>query len=273
MFSLMFIPVLWAAVAQTVDFDVATAAPHNRRVKMALRIPAGFSPKTAPECRIMVLFGGRNWPGAATLKRYDFAELADKFRLFLLAPGFVDDEYWYPQKWSGPALLQAIKMINIKYGLNENRKIIYLGYSAGGQCAVLFYHWKPEIVKMWGVYACGVWFEPEPCVSRAAPAIITCGEYDRERYSASERFVRRARECGYSIVWRSYPADHGLSSEALALAGSFFAALLAGKFTAAYIGDDQEMNFYPAGSRDARNIEVEYRNRLPSRDFAEQWNR
>ena len=260
-----------ASAGEITTFCIPTNAPQNKIVKMVLRIPADFSPRDAKNYRVMVLFGGRNWQGEKTIKAYDFVKLADKHKLFLLSPSFKNDEYWKPEKWSGKALLQAINKIKNNYKININSQVLYFGYSAGAQCASLFYHWKPEIVKAWGAYACGVWFWPKKQVTNAAPAIITCGEDDIQRYLLSKRFVRTAREHGYSIIWRSYPVGHGLSPKALALTRSFFASVLSGQSKTKYFGDDQEMNFYPVHSKNARNIDIEYKNNFSNLNFAKQW--
>ena len=262
---------LSASAGEITSFNIPTKAPQNKTVKMVLRIPTGFSPKDAKNYRIMVLFGGRNWPGDKTIKAYNFVKMADEHNIFLLSPSFKNDSYWEPKKWSGKALLQAINRIKNKYKINPNSQVLYFGYSAGAQCAALFYRWKPKIVKAWGAYACGVWFWPKKQVKNAVPAIITCGEDDMQRYLLSKRFVRTAREHGYSIIWRSYPVGHGLSLKALDLTRSFFASVLSGQFETKYVGDDQEMNFYPVHSKNARNIEIEYRNNFSNLNFAKQW--
>ncbi|MFA7185496.1 MAG: hypothetical protein WC082_11405 [Victivallales bacterium] len=256
---------------QITGFEIPAAVPRNKTVKFVLRVPEGFSENDAKNYKIMVLFGGRNWTGERTIKVYNFVKPADKYKLFLLSPSFINDNYWNPEKWSGEVMLRALEKVKIKYSLNKGSKIIYFGYSAGAQCAALFYHWKPDIVLAWGVYACGVWFSPEKKVVDAAPALVTCGEEDEGRYLLSRRFVRSARERGYSVIWRSYPAGHGLSSEALRLAESFFSSILSGKTRPEYVGDDQEMKFYPAENKNGRNIDIEYRNSFFSLETARLW--
>ena len=271
MFLFLFMMFFSTLADEIKTFDISTKAPQNKNVKMVLRVPSGFSEKDAASCHIMVLFGGRNWPGKRTIKTYNFVKIADKYKIFLVSPSFVNNEYWNPEKWSGEALMQAVKKIKVKYRLKDNNRLLYFGYSAGAQCAALFYNWKPEIVKAWGVYACGVWFWPKKQVTNAAPAIITCGTDDKGRYLLSRRFVRQAREHGYSIIWRSYPVGHGLSPKAMALTRSFFASILDGQSKTKYVGDDQEMDFYPVQSKNARNIDIEYKNNFSNLIFAQQW--
>ena len=79
-----------------VTFGTTAAELTVDGVEFAYRLPAG-----QPQA-IMVLFGGRNWKGADTLKRFRFDDLADRHRLILLSPSFRDRNYWEPEKWSGP---------------------------------------------------------------------------------------------------------------------------------------------------------------------------
>ena len=125
----------------------------------------------------MVLFGGRNWTGDRTLKVYKMDALADRYNLVLLSPWFKNDEYWYPEKWSGNALLKAIDFVCKKYRIDPKLKLLYYGYSAGGQCANLCYSWNPELVKAWGVHACGVWRLLKK-KKYSAPGLVTCGKGD-----------------------------------------------------------------------------------------------
>ena len=194
--------------AELFSFTVNTPAPSNRQLEWAVRIPDKYS----PDSRIMVVFGGRNWNGQKAIKSYCFDRMADQYGVFLISPSFKDDDYWEPAKWSGAAMLEALKTVRRKFGLKDGQ-VFYYGYSAGAQCANLFYHWKPEIVAAWGANACGVWFEPE--IASTCPALITCGENDEGRFLLSERFVRNAREKGFSLIWKSYPGGHELNPAAL----------------------------------------------------------
>jgi poly(3-hydroxybutyrate) depolymerase len=253
--------------AELFTFTVNTAAPANRQLEWAVRVPAKYS----PDSRLMVLFGGRNWNGKKAIDSYHFDRLSDKYGVFLISPSFKDDDYWEPEKWSGQAMLDALQTVRLKFGLKNDAKLFYYGYSAGAQCANLFYHWKPEIVEAWGAHACGVWFKAGAKPVSTCPAVITCGENDEGRFLLSVGFVRDAREKGFPLIWRSYPGGHELNSEALRLAAGFFEDILAGYFTPAYIGDDQTMQYYIAGSGNAAGIEPEYRNVFYSRSAAEIW--
>ena len=112
---------------------------HISGIEFAYRTPGSPSSNS----RIMVLFGGRNWNGDKSIKTFNFEELADKYSLILLSPSFKDNEYWQPEKWSGKALKSAVKLLEKKFGLMP-QKLLFYGYSAGGQCANLFYNYMPK---------------------------------------------------------------------------------------------------------------------------------
>ena len=251
---------------ELLTLTVKTSAPSNRKLEWRVRQPAKYT----PDSRIMVLFGGRNWDGAKAINSYHFNRIADQYGIFLVSPSFKDDDYWEPEKWSGTAMLEALTLLRQRFVLKDDTKLFYYGYSAGGQCANLFYHWKPEIVEAWGAHACGVWFKPETAVA-PCPALITCGENDEGRFLLSSKFVRDAREKDYPVIWRSFQGEHELNAGSLRLAELFFEDIAAGRRTEVYIGDDQTMNYYPATSRNAADIEPEYRNNLFSLKLAECW--
>jgi len=241
---------------------VHTAAPHNRTVEFVYRLPS-HTPSGQINT-VMVVFGGRNWNGADALRQLDFSALADRFGLALLSPGFKDDDYWEPEKWSGQALHDALKA-SAKRCHVKDFTLLYYGYSAGGQCANLFYMWHPERVLAWGSHACGVWGDPEK-VKRSCPALITCGIQDKERWEISRNFVQRAGELGWRRMWCELPGEHELSPEALALANAFFTAVLSGEKTICW-GDDQTGKI----SNNADKIEPELRSYLPGDDVKKRW--
>ncbi len=107
--------------------------------------------------------------------------------------------YWQPEKWSGTALQQAIAKACATFNL-KNPPLYYYGYSAGGQCANLFYFWRPESVRAVVIHACDVWSEAIAKLPSAAyntaPFLITCGRDDPERFATSYTTAQRLREGG-----------------------------------------------------------------------------
>jgi poly(3-hydroxybutyrate) depolymerase len=255
--------------ARVETIAVKTSAPENRNLQFAVRLPRAFSPARA---RILVTFGGRNWDARRTLATYRFDDFADKHNLVIVAPGFVNDDYWNPEKWSGAALEEALARIRRTHRIPDAPRLYY-GYSAGGQCANLFYTWKPEKVLAWAAHACGVWFKPEEKRIRSlAPALVTCGVEDVDRYRLSREFAFSYREAGGELVWRDYDSGHALTPEALALAQEFFASVLDGA-PPFLVADDDTGQVYPANSHQAERVPVELRSVFRTQAFADLWQR
>lgn len=229
-------------------------------VEFAYRRPAGGTPRG-----IMVLFGGRNWRGEETLKRFQFDTLADRHHLILLSPSFRDRTYWEPEAWSGPALKRAVAELERRFQVPPRRLLLY-GYSAGGQCANLFYAWMPEKVAAWGAHACGVYFTGK--VKNPAPALVTCGTLDDARWNISRTFVSNYRENGGKLLWKYDESGHGLSSRILELARAWFDALLSGE-RSRFVADDDSREVLPIER--SGEIDPEYRNEIPNRQVLELW--
>ena len=211
--------------------------------------------------RILILFGGRNWTGDKTLKRFGFDALADRHGLLLLSPSFRDRNYWEPETWSGELLKKAVRQLENRYRLKP-QKLYFYGYSAGGQCAALFSQWMPEQVAAWGVHGCGVY--PETIKSAQASVLITCGVDDEARLPISRGFVYRYREHGGLLLWKYFPnSGHELSSSALELAKTWFDDLLSDREVIEY-GEDDTL-------RVPSKVDIEFRNPLYSEKLKELW--
>ena len=240
-------------------------------------------PRNNGNARIMVLFGGRNWPGDKTLRTYQFEALAGKHNLVLLSPSFRDNNYWEPEKWSGKTLKRAVTELRKRCRLKPH-KLYFYGYSAGSQCSNLFPAWKPENARAWVSHACGVFHEPTGRM-RNVPGLVTCGDADTTRYIISRNFVDKCREKGINIIWKSFPNHpHDVPPDSLKLARAFLAYYHQlyqrdlGGFSMRninrkirFIGDDQEGRFYPVDSPKARNVLREDRVLFPSLEIAAAW--
>ena len=221
------------------------------------RVPAHYKPNSP----IMILFGGKNWPGDKTLSIYNFNSLADKHSLFLLSPSFKASNYWKPDSGTGELLKKAIYQLEERYKLTSKQLYMY-GYSAGGQCAALFSQWMPERITALGIHACGVY--PEEVKYSHAPILITCGTDDNERFSISRAFIYRYREHGGLIIWKYFSGTgHKLSQEALELARVWFDDLLSERKIIAYGEDDT--------GQIPKYVDIEYRNPIYSEKMKGLW--
>ena len=231
-------------------------------IEFACRLPKNLGYNS----RIMVLFGGRNWKGEKAIRMFKFDELADKDSLILISPSFKDNEYWEPEKWSGKVLKSAVKTIEKKYRLKP-KKLLFYGYSAGGQCSNLFYNYMPRQVEAWGLHACGVY--PINPVKRGVRAFITCGAKDDIRVRISKDFIYRYRERGGKLIWKEYQGGHELNKEALQLAHQFFDDVLSDRNKTLYVGEDDTMRIL--SPEKASQIDVEFRNFLTSEALKTLW--
>ncbi len=274
-----------AAEARMETILVTTKATKNQQVTFYVRVPENYDSQRRDLYRILVLFGGRNSSGKEDATgRLGWGEWADQLGIFLVCPGFIDDEYWDPEEWSGKALFKALSELKKNYRVCTT-KLLYYGYSAGSQCANLFAAWQPSQTRAWVSHACGVFHEPTARM-RNVPGLVTCGDADTARYVISRNFVEESRRRGIPVIWKSFPNHpHDVPPDSLTLARAFLRFYhqrslsdLSERGTTdrrptapAYIGDDQENRFYEPDSPKARNILPEDRVELPSRAVAEAW--
>ena len=221
--SMMFCVELCAYQSRVESVVVKTRAPSNRVVTFWYRIPSSYQEKNRRSYRVLVLFGGRNTKGKAEVSgKLGWPKWADEHEVFLVSPGFTDDNYWEPKAWSGPALMKALKQIQKKYNICAD-KLMFYGYSAGSQCSNLFPAWKPENARAWVSHACGVFHEPTGRM-RNVPGLVTCGDADTTRYILSRAFVENCRKKGINIIWKSFPNHpHDVPPDSLKLARAFLA--------------------------------------------------
>lgn len=266
---------------------IKTRAPENRSAAFHYRVPRSYDPKNRESCRILVIFGGRNTDGRNEVGgKLGWDRWADRNNVFLLAPGFKNDAYWEPREWSGRALFQAVAQLKKQYNVCPG-KLLFYGYSAGSQASNLFPGWRPDRCRAWVSHACGVFHEPGTRM-RVASGLVTCGDADKARYLISRNFVEAARRKGVNVIWKSFPNHpHDVPPGSLALARTFLEYYhtrhredltgSGGKSPesdpVAWVGDDQEQEFYAADSPRARNVFPEDRVLFPCRELADAWGR
>ena len=258
--------------ASVESVTVATKAPHNQDATFWCHVPSGYDAKRKKPYPVLVYFGGRNCKGKDEASgKLGWADWADANGAFLVCPGFQDDDYWSPEEWSGKALFDALAALKRKYRIDDS-KVCYYGYSAGSQAANLFPAWRPSRTCAWVSHACGLFHEPK-AVMRGVPGLVTCGDADSARYVISRAFVEKARRKGVDVIWKSFPNHpHDVPPDSLRLARAFLSYCISGrKGGAAFVGDDQDGVYYPAGSAEAEFVGAVDRVALPSRDVAEAW--
>ena len=117
----------------------------------------------------------------------------------------------------------------------------------------------------WAVHGCGVFPEPPPRVG--APALVSCGVGDGDRFTLGRTFACRYREAGGLLVWKPTRGGHAPDAAALGLARAFFAAVASGAPCARW-GEDDTRRLAP---REA--IDPEYLNPLYDDRLADLWRR
>lgn len=166
---------------------IKTSSQENAEVPFYLRPPAGFKP-SAQVHRLVVLFPFVPESGLRAIARNkSLTTLADKRGWFIISPTFHvdfkkdsrdrDKAFYYPERWSGKAVLDAVAEVEKKYPVDGSRLFIQ-GLSGGAQIAHRLGLWCPDRVTAVVVNSSGWFDEPGPAASQVAWA-ITVGESDR----------------------------------------------------------------------------------------------
>ena len=205
-----------------------------------------------PDSRILILLGGRGWPGAKSVKELGFARWAVSRDWCIIAPSFVKGEYWIPSNGAAGVLRQSIDALRQKHGVRPYPVFVF-GYSAGGQLAALLSEETTFPIAAWGVFGCGVF--PDG-IRSDAPAVIACGIEDSDRLRISRNFVYRRRESGAPTLWMPVRGGHELNNAALELVREFF-AVIANDTPCSLWGEDDTYRILPKDQ-----IETEFLNPL-----------
>ena len=264
------------------ELSITTSASNNQLAVLQYRIPKNYAQDI--QYNVLVFFGGRNTNGKAEASGDNgWGKWCDENNVFILAPGFKDNDYWEPGKWSGQALLDALLELKKNYNV-DTEHLLYYGYSAGSQASNLFAAWRPDLCIAWVSHACGYFHKPTEAM-RSTPGLVTCGDADAARYVISRRFVRDYRSMGVEILWKTLPNHrHEVPMTSLELARAFLEyhlkrhrqrgrAVKATEETVSYpfVGNDLTGDYYPANSPKVQAIKEEERVKLPDRKIAEAW--
>jgi len=242
-----------------VESSARTAKETIDGVEVVYVVPDGVR----NDSRILVLFGGRGWPGEKSIAELGFKEWAIARNWCIVAPSFSKCEYWEPQSGSAAVVAAAVDSLRAKHSLRP-LPVFLFGYSAGGQLVALLQDHNPSLVAAWAVYGCGLY--PDAPKARA-PGFVACGMDDAERLRISRDFAYRYREAGGLLLWKPVKAGHELNSNALALSHEFFTAVAHGAPCSLW-GEDDTRQIKPCD-----RIDAEFRNPLYNSAVADLWRR
>ena len=250
---------------------------RNKTVDFWVHRPTRYNAAATNRYPVLVYFGGRNNKGKElALGKHGWTRWADRNGVFLICPGYQDNDYWHPKKWSGDVLLAALAELNRRYPNADVEKVGYYGYSAGAKAANLFAAWRPDRCRAWAGYAAMEFHEPSASM-RGIPALLMCGDADPVHAILSREFIAKSRAKGVDVLWKSYPNEvHAVADDSLRLAYEFMSAYLVRREplqSYRYIGDDEESVYYPRDAAEASFIPRERVVLLPDRKFADAWGR
>jgi len=282
-------------------FTVRTTSPENRELPFYLRRPAGFDLSAKGRThRILFICPVFNGDGLKVVTAHSLLALADSRGWFVVSPTFKQQgaevrdrkkSYYYPETFSGKAVLEALELISKKYPVDHNR-LLLAGLSGGAQFVHRFALWAPERVTAVAINSSSWFDEPNP-KALAVAWLLTIGESDPS-YDNSLVFVSKLNEVGAAPLFRSYLGmvheGDGRVSQLNAAFLSFYDELTSGdlgrrvslserlKPTLAlagndmpYVGDAQDWKYYPNTAETRENLPEDGRVFLPSADIAGLW--
>ncbi|HEY5791662.1 MAG TPA: hypothetical protein VIS74_00090 [Chthoniobacterales bacterium] len=279
--------------------EVASPDPLNPKVPFYIRPPAGYRASELNQMhRVLVLLTFYQESGIKVLKRSaEYQQIADERGWFMIAPTFRmnrDDarnrakSYYYPETWSGKAVLQALDEIAKRYPVDGHRLFVS-GLSGGAQFAHRFALWAADRVEAAAVNSCGWFDEPGPSARKVA-WVITVGESD-PILPESLDFTEKLRAQGATPVLRTYL---GMLHEDAPRVNAFCGRFLAERDDATreflgksveepagwkynvpashpFVGDRRDGIYYANGSGTLEVIPEQSRIFLPSGAMAELW--
>lgn len=252
--------------------------PATAAWRLACRAPGPAAAAHLTTGLLLVCPGFNGDGSAACRENGPWAQFADRYNLWILAPTFYGDPenirdrnacYYYPESGGFDWLLNEIDKLADRHGVAE-RKLLLFGFSAGAQVVHRLVIWRPERVKAAVACSAGWWDVPGPTV-QSVSMLIMCGERDA-RYEAGIAFYRETLRLDWPVAWRSFAGlGHAMDKRVLALAQAFLAAHVQPCGSNPWVGDIQEWRAYPAASEDAQSIPPAYRVILPSENMARVW--
>ena len=192
---------------------VKTSVTALREVPFYLRVPKGDT-GSEPR-RVLFICPVHNGNGLDAIKGLRqtkrLIETAEERRWYVLSVTFnqgkadVHDRktfYYYPEAWSGKAVLDALEQVKRKYSNVDTDAILLQGFSGGAQFVHRLAIWAPERVVAVAVNSTS-WFDAPKATSCQTAWLLTIGESDPS-FDHSLTFLDQLRKVGVAPIFRSY---------------------------------------------------------------------
>lgn len=280
--------------------EISTSSSDNPKVPFYVRPPAGFSAKDGTKKhRLVILFPFVPESGLKAMARSRLlTQLADVQGWFIVSPTLAVDfrndarnrekAFYYPERWSGKAVLEAVAEIEKRFPVDGSRLFV-LGLSGGAQIAHRLGLWCPERITAVAVNSSGWFDDPESKASQVAWA-ITVGESD-PIMPASVDFVDKLKAHGAQPIFKAFI---GMAHEDYPKANQLCAAFLLHMDELTkdqlgqppdssggeafnrpehhrYVGDRRDYSYFPKTPEEMKNIPPEAQLLLPDDTVAEFW--
>jgi pimeloyl-ACP methyl ester carboxylesterase len=286
-------------------FTVRTRSEQNRQVPFYLRIPGSYDPANRKRVhRLLYICPTYNGDAELVIRGEKGNEalinLAEERGWFVLSGTFKQQggevrdrkaSYYYPEGFSGRAVVEALEQVAKKYPVDPNR-ILMQGLSGGAQFVHRFAIWAPDRVTAVAINSCS-WFDAPNAKCNQVAWLVTIGESDPS-FANTLEFVDQLREVGAAPLFRSYLGMVHEGSEAVTRLNLAFLRfydehtrhelgqrrssltrpeeLLAMKAEAMpFVGDSQDWKYAPNTEENRENIAEDSRIFLPSEEIARLW--
>ena len=285
-----------ALPARTVQFEVRSRAERNEEIPFFIRTPKDYVPGDRRVRRLLFLCpyifqSGKNRINQCT----GFLDLADERGWFVMSCSFKFDAKWardeersyfYPEGFSGKAVLKALDEVARKYPVDTERLLIH-GLSGGAQFAHRFAMWVPDRVSAVVVNSAS-WFDSPGAEFNKVAWMVLVGESD-PTYDASLVLASELRAVGAAPLLYPYAgaAHHGGGEhvEKLTVAWLKFhdertRAMLGkpktGRLAMAardtqYVGNVQFLTYKENNRENYEDLPADHSVFLPSKEIADLW--
>lgn len=289
---------------RTVEFRISSRGPQNESIPFFLRTPKGYVEGDQEVRRLLFLCPYIHQTGINRLNQcVDFLELADERGWFVLSCTFRMQanwardrkrSYYYPEGFSGNALVKALDHVGREVRIDKNR-IFMQGLSAGAQFVHRFAMWAPDRVDAVVVNSSS-WFDSPDERSGQVAWMLVIGETD-PAFAASLQLSKELREVGVAPLFYPYTGEahqgggevvEDLTVEWLRFQDDRTKHLLGKRVSRLddprnqlamgvrempYVGDAQLRTYREMTRENVEEVPADWLVFLPSKEVAEKWGR